>query len=318
MTGGFDAAASEDERRRALEAEMSSSVRGILAEGWHTEEDFGAVRLGLKIDEVLHEETSPYQEIAVYQSGFFGRVLVLDGLVMLTERDEFVYHEMLIHVPLLSMEDPRRVLVIGGGDLGCVREILKHESVEQVVLCEIDERVTRVCQEFFPWAETALGDRRLKTVFDDGVAYVRNHPEAFDLVVIDSTDPVGPAVGLFLREFYQEAAAGLKPGGVLTAQTESPHYSPRLVGKIYTELRAAFSEVHAYLGFIPTYPSGCWSWAWASNHRRRGDFFDRARAERIAGSCRYYTPRLQEAAFVLPAFVREAVEGTSPSPSDGR
>ena len=290
---------------------MSTKFQGELKDGWYTEEDFGAVRLGLKIDEVLHEERSPFQEIAVYQSTFFGRILVLDGLVMLTERDEFVYHEMLTHVPLTTLENPRSVLVIGGGDLGCVREILKHESIERVVLCEIDRRVTEVCGVFFPWVAPTLEDPRLETVFDDGVAYIQKHPSSFDLVIVDSTDPVGVAVGLFLREFYGHVAAGLTPGGILAAQTESPHYSPQLVAKIYAELRAAFTEVEAYLGFIPTYPSGCWSWAWASNGRGRQDFFDHARAERIARGCRYYTPQVQEAAFTLPAFARRAVEGES-------
>jgi len=311
-----------DARRRAIEAEMAASLRGVLQDGWHTEEDFGAVRLGLKVDEVLHRERSPFQEIAVYRSDFFGKILVLDGLVMLTERDEFVYHEMLTHVPLTTLEDPRRVLVIGGGDLGCVREVLKHDSVEQVVLCEIDRRVTEVCRDHFPWVGPALDDPRLQTVFGDGVAYVREHPGRFDLVIVDSTDPVGPAVGLFLREFYREAAKALRPGGVLTAQTESPHYSPRLVRRIYTELRAAFTHVDGYLGFIPTYPSGCWSWAWASSDHRRTDFFDRPRAERIARDCHYYDPEVHEAAFALPGFARRAIDGGTdlldpPSGRDG-
>jgi spermidine synthase len=287
--------------------EMTGEMRGGLSEGWHTEQGFGAVRLGLRVSSLLHEEQSEYQKISVCESEFFGRILFLDDLIMLTERDEFVYHEMITHVPLCGIKNPRRVLVIGGGDCGCLREILKHESVERAVLCEIDERVTGVCREFFPWVRDVVGDPRVELAFADGVAHVKEHPQEYDLVIVDSTDPIGPAVNLFRREFYASVARCLKPGGVMVAQTESPFYSPKVLGRIKTELAEAFRWVEFYLGFIPTYPSGCWSWAHASNDRAHDAYFDEARAERLARSCRYYNPAIHRAAFALPNFARAAV-----------
>ncbi len=295
--------------RREIESEMEGSLRGILEDGWHTEEDFDAVRLGLRIDEVLHQERSEFQDIAVYASKFFGKILVLDGLVMLTERDEFVYHEMLTHVPLCSMPHPKSVLVIGGGDCGALREILKHESIERAVLCEIDRRVTEISREHFDWVDAVAEDPRVELVFDDGVAYMEARQGEFDLVIVDSTDPIGPAVGLFLRDFYAKVAQSLKPGGVMVAQTESPHYSASLCGKIRREMREAFTHVDSYLGFIPTYPSGCWSWSYASKDHKWDSYLDEARAERIAQTTRYYNLQVHRAAFALPNFARDAFEG---------
>jgi spermidine synthase len=279
---------------------------------WLTEEDQGAMRFGIRVDSVLYEERSPYQRIRVCDSRFFGRVLTLDDLVMLTERDEFVYHEMLVHVPLCSIPDPRSVAVIGGGDCGCIREALKHPTIERVVLCELDERVTRVCEEWFSWVRECARDRRVELVFDDGVRFIERRAAEFDLIVIDSTDPIGPAVGLFQGDFYRSVAKALKPGGVMTAQTESPHWDPRGIASIYHQMRQAFGHIATYLGFIPTYPSGCWSWAYASNDRRPDAHFDRARAERIGASCHYYNADLQRAAFALPNFARRAVNGENP------
>ena len=202
--------------------------------------------------------------------------------------------------------------MIGGGDCGCLREILKHESVERAVLCEIDRRVTEVSREFFPWAEAVTQDSRTELVFEDGVAYVEAHPNEFDLVIIDSTDPIGPAVKLFLRDFYSSVARCLRAGGVMAAQTESPFYSPTLLGRIRKEMSESFSRLAFYLGFIPTYPSGCWSWAHASNGLPHDAYFDEERAERIARSCRYYNPAIHRAAFALPDFVRQALRGDDP------
>lgn len=287
---------------------MEGSLQGRLEDGWHTEEDFHALRLGLKVDAVLHEERSEFQDIAVYQSEFFGKILVLDGLIMLTERDEFVYHEMLTHVPLCSMPNPKSALVIGGGDCGALREILKHESVERAVQCEIDRRVTEVSREHFSWVDGVAEDPRVELVFDDGVAFMQARQGEFDLVIVDSTDPIGPAVGLFLREFYAEVAKSLKPGGVMVAQTESPFYAASACGKIRREMREAFAHVDSYLGFIPTYPSGCWSWSYASNHQRWDAYLDEARAQHIAQTTRYYNPQVHRAAFALPNFARDAFE----------
>lgn len=282
---------------------------GFFDGRWFTEEDAGATRLGMRVRKRLHSERSTYQEIAVYDTAFFGRVLTLEGCVMFTERDEFVYHEMLAHVPLVSMEAPEQVLVIGGGDCGILREALKHPSVTHAVQCEIDRRVTEVCAEHFPWVDAVRRDPRTDLVFEDGVAYIERHRGAFDLIVVDSTDPVGPAVGLFQREFYEKVAAALKPGGVMVAQTESPHWCAGMVGDIYREVRSAFTDVYAYMGYIPTYPSGSWCWAYASNGRMPLEFHDAPRAAAVTESCLYYNPAVHRAAFALPTFAARAIEG---------
>lgn len=285
---------------------------GGLDGAWLYEQHRGGARQGWRVTAHLHGERSAFQKIDVYDTAFFGRVLVLDDLMMFTERDEFVYHEMLIHVPLCSMSAPRSVLVIGGGDGGCVREVLKHECVQRVVQCEIDERVTRVCEQWFGWLKDVQADPRVEMVFEDGMAYVERHAEAFDLIVVDSTDPVGPAEGLFRTGFYAKVARALTPNGVMVAQTESPHWDDDLVGNIFGQIRGAFTHVAPYVGFVPTYPSGMWSWAYASNGRGPHDVFDADRAAVISAACRYYQPDLQRAAFVLPRFAQQAVTGERP------
>ena len=211
-------------------------ARGHVSGNWYYEENPGASRLGIRVGEKLHEERSAYQKLSVYDTAFFGRVLTLDDVVMLTERDEFVYHEMLVHVPLCSIPEPQRVLIIGGGDCGALREALKHPNVEKVVQCDIDERVTRVSERFFPWVHEACADPRAELVFADGIEYVARHAASFDLIAVDSTDPVGPAAGLFVGDFYRAVLRALRPGGVMTAQTESPHWNADLVASIYREI----------------------------------------------------------------------------------
>ena len=285
---------------------------GGLRDGWFVEEDQGSTRLSLRVDEHLHSERSPYQKIDVYRSGFHGVFLTLDDLMMVTERDEFVYHEMLTHVPLSTMQSPRSVLVIGGGDCGCVREVLRHPSVERVVQCEIDERVTRVSERFFDWVPAVVADPRVELVFDDGVAYVEDHADSFDLVIVDSTDPIGPAVGLFQEDFYAKVRRSLRPGGVMCAQTESPFANAKVIGAIESQIRAVFDVTELYWGSIPTYPAGTWSWTWASGDRRPGPPVDDVRASALESSTRYWNRRIQTACFALPSFLRRAIEGTDP------
>ncbi len=287
-------------------------ARGMREGEWFYEENARAVRLGLRLQSKLHEETSPFQTLAVYDTTFFGKVLTLDDAVMLTERDEFVYHEMLTHLPLCSLPEPRSVLIIGGGDCGCLREILKHESVERVVQVDIDERVTRVCEQFFPWVQRVASDPRAELLFDDGINYVAKSQGEFDLIIVDSTDPKGPGVVLFLEDFYQKVARALKPGGVMVAQTETPHWQAVMMGAIYQEMHKAFPRVSSYLGWIPTYPSGCWTWAYASKTREPSDYFDEPRATRLEEGCLYYNRDVHRAAFAKPNFVKKILAGENP------
>jgi len=261
--------------------------------------------IGIHIRKQIHEETSAFQTIKVYETVGHGRLLTLDDMVMLTEVDEFVYHDLLSHIPLCAHEDPKDVLVVGGGDGGSVREVLKHTGVRRVVQCEIDERVTRVCQEFIPTVAGSLGDPRVELVFADAVEYVRAHPASFDAILVDSTEPIGPAANLFGRDFFVDLKRALRPGGVISAQTESPFYAADTVRSVFAVLRGVFSEVSAYYGAIPTYPSGCWTFALASESRTPA-MLDQERARALAS--RYFNAGIARGAFLLPEFIRRLVE----------
>ena len=260
--------------------------------------------IGIHIRKLIHEETSPFQSIKVYDTVGHGRLLTLDDMVMLTELDEFVYHDLLAHVPLCVHPDPRQVLVVGGGDGGSVREVLRHPSVERVVQCEIDERVTRVCQQHIPSVAGALEDPRVELVFADAAAYVKEHRASFDVILVDSSEPIGPAAALFSVSFLHDLAAALRPEGVISCQAESPFYAPVVVRDLFTAAREAFAEVHGYTGVIPTYPGGGWVFCMASPTRKPSDA-DLARAAALGA--RYYSPAIATGAFALPNFVAELV-----------
>ncbi|HLT40867.1 MAG TPA: polyamine aminopropyltransferase [Enhygromyxa sp.] len=260
--------------------------------------------IGIHTTELLHAERSEFQAIAVHETVGHGRLLTLDEMVMVTELDEFVYHELLSHVPLCVHEHPRRVLVVGGGDGGTVREVLRHPSVERVVLCEIDERVTRVCQRFMPSIAGWLDDPRVELVFADATAYVKRNPSSFDAILVDSTEPIGPAAALFGEQFFRDLERALLPGGVISSQAESPFYAPELVGELFASVRRVFASVHGYYGMIPTYPGGGWVFCLAS-HERRPEHVDLDRAATLA--TRYYSPDLARGAFALPPFIRQLV-----------
>lgn len=295
-----------------LDGGLKPETTGFVDGDWYYEEDAGAIRLGMRITERLHRSRSAYQELTVYQTAFFGKLLTLDDVIMFTERDEFVYHEMLTHLPLVTIREPRSVLIIGGGDCGCLREALRHPGIERVVLCDIDEQVTRVCEQHFDWVAPAIADPRAELHFTDGVAFIEGQQAAFDLVIVDSTDPKGPGVGLFTAAFYAKVTRALKPGGVMVAQTESPHWDAPMVGAIYEQLRQAFGHVTAYTGAIPSYPSGYWTWAWASPDHEPDAFFAAERAAAVEPGCAYYNAQIHRAAFALPTFVRRALAGEDP------
>ncbi|MCZ6834129.1 MAG: polyamine aminopropyltransferase [Acidobacteria bacterium] len=289
-------------------------MRGRYHDGWYTEEEIDTVRLAIKVRARLHQEESPYQRISIYDSEFFGRFLTLDDIMMFTQRDEYVYHEMLVHVPLCNLAAAESVLIIGGGDCGCLREVLRHSGIRRVVQCELDRRVTEVCKEWFSWVTPALADSRVETVYGDGRAYVRERKAAWDLIIVDSTDPVGPATALFLADFYRDAAAALRPHGVLTAQVGSPHWEPDLVGAVFGQQRQAFPSVQGYLGQLPTYQSGTWCWSYASRDSHDPSLPRPQPAAEMAASCRYYNAAAHTAAFSLPNYARRAVvDGRGPA-----
>lgn len=280
-----------------------------LDDGWYTEEWSGqGSAISLRIVRKLHEEQSPYQRIAIYETETFGRLMTLDGLVMVTDRDNFIYHEMMSHPALFTHPDPRRVLVIGGGDCGTLKEVLKHASVELAEQVELDERVTRVAERYFPDLCAANGDARARFRFEDGIAFVANSAaQRYDVIIVDSTDPVGPAAGLFSEDFYRNCLRALSPNGVLVGQSESPLFHADLIRSVQAALRGAgFADV-ATLHFPQcTYPSGWWSATLATRSGRLAGFRRQAAAEK-AFPTRYYNAAVHAGALAMPEFLRETL-----------
>lgn len=272
-----------------------------MMEFWFTEKQTENVGLSLRVRESLLVEQTPFQQLAVLDTYLYGRMLVLDGAIQTTEEDEFVYHEMITHVPLITHPHPREVLVIGGGDGGTVREIVKHPDVSRVRLVEIDDRVVAAARRFLPSLSQALDDPRAEVIIADGTEYVRATREACDVIIIDSTDPVGPAVKLFEADFYRTVHGALTPEGLFVAQSKSPYLDRDLIREILAIMRSLFPITLIYTAAIPTYPSGFWSFVLGSK-RHHPLTFDEGRAEKL--ETRYYSPEIHRAAFTLPREIR--------------
>lgn len=273
---------------------------------WYTEKQTPNYGITAKITQTLHTEKTDFQDLAMIDTVEFGRMLVLDGCVMTTIRDEYVYHEMISHVALSAHPNPRRVLVVGGGDGGVIREIIKHPTVEKAVLAEIDGRVIEVSKQYLPEISSALGDSRVDVRVIDGIAHVQENPDTYDVIIVDSTDPIGPAVGLFAREFYQSIFRALKPDGMFVAQTESPFFNGELIRRVHGDIASIFPTTRLYLASIPTYPSGLWSFTIGSKQYDPTVIADAARAQAL--STRYYTPELHQACFSLPRLAADLVK----------
>lgn len=266
--------------------------------------------LTIGIEETLFNEISSYQLTEIFLSDTWGKLLVIDGMVMLSEYDEFVYHEMLAHVPLNTHSDPKQVLIIGGGDGGTAREVLKHPAVQNVDLAEIDETVIRACKQHMP----EVGDwenPRLNVRITNGIDYIKNSEDQYDVILVDGSDPVGPAAELFRKEFYQHCNKALKQDGVMATQCESPwinsyHSHMKEVSDAMGEL---FSTHRPYLASIPLYPAGLWCFMLGSKSSDpiSSESLDRAASNTTTNgnSFKYYNPEIHRSAFSLPNFVRE-------------
>jgi len=270
---------------------------------WFTEKHQLGFGVTYKVKRTLVDEETPFQKLAILDTQPFGKMLLLDGLVMTTVADEFVYHEMITHPALCTHRAPKRVLVIGGGDGGTVREVLRHPTVESVELCEIDRRVVEICREYLQETSCRLDDPRVSIVYADGIEYVKNASSKYDCIIVDSTDPIGPAVGLFGEEFYRSVYNALTDDGVLAAQTESPIADPELVRRVTRNIGSVFPICGLYLAAIPTYPSGLWSFTIGS--KRYHPVTDAREVPQLQG-CRYYHHGMHRAMFAsLPKFVRQ-------------
>ncbi|MBW8005622.1 MAG: polyamine aminopropyltransferase [candidate division NC10 bacterium] len=268
---------------------------------WFTEKQTENLELNLRVRESLLVERTPFQQLAVLDTYLYGRMLVLDGAVQTTEEDEFVYHEMITHVPLITHPQPQEVLVIGGGDGGTVREIVKHPEVKRVRLVEIDERVVAAARQFLPGLSQGLDDPRAEVIITDGAEYVRAMRGACDVIIVDSTDPVGPAVKLFEADFYRAVYDALTPEGLFVAQSKSPYLDRALIRNLLDIIRSLFPVTLLYTAAIPTYPSGFWSFVLGSKMHHPLTF-DERRAEKL--DTRYYSPEIHRAAFILPRQIR--------------
>ena len=271
---------------------------------WFTEYQTKNVGISLKVKSTIYKEETEYQKMSLLETEQFGKTLILDGAIQTTEKDEFVYHEMITHVPLFTHPNPEKVLVIGGGDGGTVREILKHTSVEKAVLVEIDKRVVEISKEFLPEISCALDDKRLEIKVTDGIKYVNDHKNEFDVIIVDSTDPVGPAVGLFENRFYKSVHEALKEDGIFVAQTESPFFYESLINKITNDISSVFKICRLYTCAIPSYPGGFWSFTMGS---KMNDPYTVDVSKIPDLDTKYYNAGIHKACFVLPNFVKDMV-----------
>ncbi len=284
----------------------------MSAPSWHHEKfDPTGSSIGFRITGKLDEVQSPFQKIEIYQSTDWGNLMLIDGAMMLTARDNFLYHEMIAHPVLFTHPNPKRVVIIGGGDCGTLREVLKHPGVESVTQCDIDEQVTRMAEKYFPELCASNHDPRAEIMFDDGLAYMKNCPAgSVDIVIVDSTDPVGPAEGLFNAAFFADCARALKDDGILVQQSESPLMLLDLIKEMRAEMGKAGFHAFQTLPFPqPCYPTGWWSVTMAKKNAGAGFGFRTADASNKAFDTDYYSADIHAGAQALPPFVARALQG---------
>lgn len=276
---------------------------------WYSEKLAEGAKFSMLVDEHIYSEQTPFQKIDFFNTKTFGRFFTLDGLIMITEKDEFIYHEMITHVPMAVNPSIKKVLIIGGGDGGTAREILRYSSIEKVDMVEIDERVVRLCQKYIPTTACKLdNDDRLTMYFEDGLEFVKNSKSgAYDLILVDSTDPIGPGEGLFTNEFYNNCNRALSEDGILINQHESPYYDNynHEMKRSHSKIKNNFPIAKVYQFHMPTYASGHWLFGFAS---KKYDPIKDIKADQwnsLGLKTRYYNTDLHIGAFMLPNYVKE-------------
>jgi spermidine synthase len=278
---------------------------------WYTENHTDNVRFSIKIDKQLASMNSEFQRIDILDSIEFGKILVLDGYIMLTEKDEFIYHEMITHVPMAVNSNIKNILVIGAGDGGTIRELIRYKSVEHVDMVEIDKMVVDVCKEFIPQTSFKLDDERVSLYYEDGLKFVRNKESEYDLIIVDSTDPFGPGEDLFTKEFYGNCYKALKDDGILVNQHESPYYKNDAIAmnRAHKKIKSVFPIAQVYQVHIPTYPSGHWLFGFAS--KKYDPITDLKDDEWNSQGIetKYYNTDLHKGSFAIPNYVKELLQG---------
>lgn len=280
-----------------------------MSETWITERLHDHYAQSLRVDEMLYDSKTEHQRLKVFQNGTFGRILTLDDVVQTTEGDNFIYHEMLTHVPILAHGAAKRVLIIGGGDGGMAREALRHASVEHVTMVEIDAGVVDFSKEYLPMlSQGAFDDPRLNLVINDGAAFMRETDQKFDVIVVDSTDPIGPGEVLFTNTFYGHAARALTDDGIIVTQNGVPFMQGDELTGTMRAFKTLFADHSCYLATIPTYAGGPMAFGWGSHSKsaRTVSLADLEKRFAAAGvETDYYTPEVHKAAFALPGYVKK-------------
>ncbi|KEF38452.1 spermidine synthase [Schinkia azotoformans MEV2011] len=269
---------------------------------WFTEKQTESYGITAKIKQTLHTEQTEFQKLDMVETEEFGNMLILDGMVMTTKKDEFVYHEMVAHVPLFTHPNPENVLVVGGGDGGVIREVLKHPSVKKATLVEIDGKVIEYSKKFLPEIAGELENPRVEVIVGDGFMHIAEAENEYDVIMVDSTEPVGPAVNLFTKGFYAGIAKALKEDGIFVAQTDNPWFKADLIREVQRDVKEIFPIVKLYTANVPTYPSGLWTFTIGSK-KHDPLAVEESRFHDI--ETKYYTKELHKAAFVLPRFVED-------------
>lgn len=274
---------------------------------WFSEPHTKNVKLSVKVEKQLYCEKSRYQRIDILETVEFGKILVLDGYLMLTEKDEFIYHEMITHVPMAVNPNIKNVLVIGAGDGGTIRELTRYASIENIDMVEIDEMVVEACKTYLPQTASNLTDSRVHIFYADGLKYVRTRQNEYDLIIVDSTDPFGPGEGLFTREFYGNCYKALTDKGILVNQHESPYYKvyAQSLQKAHERVEGYFPVIKLYNAHIPTYPSGNWMFGFASKVYDPIKDLDEDRWMALDIKTQYYNADVHKGSFALPNYVKK-------------
>ncbi|GAA0720871.1 polyamine aminopropyltransferase [Clostridium malenominatum] len=277
---------------------------------WFTEKHTEDVHFSIKVDKQIYSGKSDFQRIDVFETKEFGRVLTIDGFIMLTEKDEFIYHDMIVHVPMATNPNIKNVLVIGAGDGGTVRELTRYETIEKIDMVEIDKLVVDVCKEYLPQTACKFDDSRVNLYFEDGIKFVKATENQYDLIIVDSTDPIGPGEGLFTRDFYRDCFKALKEDGILVNQHESPYYdyNANAMKRAHSRIKELFPIAKVYQAFIPTYASGHWLFGYASKKYDASEDLNEKAWNDLGLKTRYYNTELHKASFVLPNYVKELLK----------
>jgi len=281
----------------------------LIIDGWFHErgELWPGQAMSLKVKKVIDHHRSLFQDILVFESETHGTVLVLDGVIQVTEFDEFSYQEMLAHIPLYAHPNPKRVLVIGGGDGGVLREIARHPGVEDIVICEIDQGVIDVSKKYLPSLAKGYDDPRVTVHIMDGAVFMEQNQDSFDVIITDSSDPIGPASVLFETPFFDAMHKSLRDGGIISTQGECIWLHLHLIRPLIQNITQTFTDVGYAYTTIPTYPSGQIGFIVATKGRGACNIPARKPSDEVQKHLRYYTPELHSAAFVLPAFAKRAI-----------